>query len=344
MLGAFLFLALFVSTIWWFVGNEPVMARRQIPRKPNKRREARGQPIIEYERNEAVYRPLQPIVVAPSSFDNRGWNPRASFAVPATPSKNQPIPEALAAVVINMEQIGEGSSCRVYSGTTTGTRQSVAVKIFTRDMMKKRDQEWKMRQDIAKHPSLVDFLFPAGPNAIIMELCPGGKLSTFTTRNVKKDPNWHRQVAEMLRSISAGLAHIHNSKYVYLDVKPDNILVSEGKFKLVDFGKMKSMQTLRFPTKKNLWYGDVRYVAPEVYRQDPDILWDGREDVYSLGIVAAEMMYDISPTASAEKEIPQQLHYNVDHPRALCGVVVEMLAANAPSRPLASAIPSKLRF
>lgn len=55
----------------------------------------------------------------------------------------------------------------------------------------------------------------------------------------------HQDVLHAARDVAAGLAHLHENRIVHLDLKPSNVLVSEGRgiirCKIADFGISKEL-------------------------------------------------------------------------------------------------------
>ena len=74
------------------------------------------------------------------------------------------------------------------------------------------------------------------------------------------------------------------------DIKPDNILIKDGKLKLADFGFCKRMGSLDDLTQTVL--GSPVYMAPEILNGD---LYNSKADIWSLGVVFYEMLFGTAP-------------------------------------------------
>jgi hypothetical protein len=99
--------------------------------------------------------------------------------------------------------------------------------------------------------------------------------------------NWSDARA-LLAQISQGLADAHAAGVVHRDLKPSNVLIgSDGVAKLADFGIAKGLDLTRMTATSTL-LGTPAYLAPE----GPA---DERSDLYSLGVIAFEILTGVVP-------------------------------------------------
>ncbi len=102
------------------------------------------------------------------------------------------------------------------------------------------------------------------------------------------------EVIGVLRDVSKALAYAHRQGVVHRDIKPDNVLLSEGTAVVTDFGIAKAISAARTSTPDatltqiGTSIGTPAYMAPEQAAGDPDI--DHRADIYSLGAMAYELL------------------------------------------------------
>ncbi|MGA3058577.1 MAG: protein kinase [Candidatus Limnocylindrales bacterium] len=95
-----------------------------------------------------------------------------------------------------------------------------------------------------------------------------------------------------LVQIAQGLADAHAAGVVHRDLKPSNVLIgSDGVAKLADFGIAKGFDLTRV-TGTSTVLGTPAYLAPE----GP---LDERSDLYSLGIIAFELLTGAAPFAGS---------------------------------------------
>ncbi len=98
---------------------------------------------------------------------------------------------------------------------------------------------------------------------------------------------------EVLDFILQMLNHIkimYNSGYVHRDLKPDNIIVDNDIYRVIDGGLGKNLKEEEGNSvfSHNL-LGTVGYWAPEQQNYPPDYKWNFQTDLYPVGIMAMEM-------------------------------------------------------
>jgi serine/threonine-protein kinase len=131
-----------------------------------------------------------------------------------------------------------------------------------------------------------------------------------------------RQRVELLLQVCEAVAYAHSRLVIHRDLKPSNILVTgDGQVRLLDFGIAKLMQGEReaaASTELTQFAGralTLRYASPEQVRGEA---LGTATDVYSLGVVAFEVLAGVGPY-SAPANAPAELQASIergDLPRA----------------------------
>ena len=155
-----------------------------------------------------------------------------------------------------------------------------------------------------EHPNILPLLTSYTYNGIpnfILPLAEGGDLEHLLTQNRRStDFSRNAQFYGAMSGLASGLQTLHEYKSDVLgremigyhhDLKPKNILVSNGRFILSDFGlsKLKTAADSRTPFKM----GQVHYLAPEC--EDPELdfskgIVSRASDVWSLGCILLEIL------------------------------------------------------
>jgi eukaryotic-like serine/threonine-protein kinase len=94
-----------------------------------------------------------------------------------------------------------------------------------------------------------------------------------------------REVIRYATHFLSGLHNVHSKQLVHLDVKPDNILVTErDEAMLSDFGLAKRTNYAGFAEQDRMY---VRILPPEYFRKSP---FDTRSDIYQVGLTLYRML------------------------------------------------------
>jgi TolB-like protein len=113
----------------------------------------------------------------------------------------------------------------------------------------------------------------------------------------------------ILRDIAGALDYAHRHGVVHRDVKPENVLLSEGGALVADFGVAKALTAAAEGeglTATGLALGTPAYMAPEQATGDPSA--DHRADLYALGVVAYELVTGQAPFAGRTAQALMAAH------------------------------------
>ncbi|WP_438803392.1 Stk1 family PASTA domain-containing Ser/Thr kinase [Nocardia brevicatena] len=188
--------------------------------------------------------------------------------------------------------IARGGMSMVFRGEDTRLDRPVAIKVmdpkFAGDPQFLTRFEFEARA-VAKlrHPSLVE-VYDQGVDGehpfLIMELVQGGTLRELLRERGPMPPHAVRAVAEpVLEAI--GVAH--KAGLVHRDVKPENVLISDGgEVKIADFGLVRAVAAAK-TTSASVILGTAAYLSPEQVTSGTS---DARSDVYAFGILIYELL------------------------------------------------------
>ncbi|MGE4073849.1 MAG: tetratricopeptide repeat protein [Lysobacterales bacterium] len=133
---------------------------------------------------------------------------------------------------------------------------------------------------------------PDGALFFAMEYVPGVPLD----QALREHPITPEALARLLIEVCAGVQHAHQRGLIHRDLKPLNLLVQwvDGAPlpKIIDFGVAISMNGAAPATAVRV-AGTGAYMSPEQKHPGPEGI-DARTDVYALGVVLAECLYQLA--------------------------------------------------
>lgn len=101
---------------------------------------------------------------------------------------------------------------------------------------------------------------------------------------VHKKPLHEDEIAAICLGVLSGLSYLHSLGRIHRDIKAGNILLTDnGVVKLADFGSA----AIKCPA--NSFVGTPYWMAPEVILAMDEGQYDGKVDVWSLGITCIEL-------------------------------------------------------
>ena len=120
------------------------------------------------------------------------------------------------------------------------------------------------------------------------ELCGGGNLKNLL-ENLNDPPALPEStVWYVIRQVATGLNRMHTLKLVHMDIKPENILITEdGVLKLGDLGMTRPVDC-----NEDGLEGDARYIAPELLNSP---IKTRQLDLFSLGVMIWELAAGRNP-------------------------------------------------
>jgi serine/threonine protein kinase len=184
-----------------------------------------------------------------------------------------------------VSKIAEGGMAGVYRAWDHKMRLWRALKVllpeFTqRDILRARFEGEAKTMARLDHPHVIRVYDVGTREALpymVMELAEGGTVNGWVDLH---GPMPARLAVGILIQVADGLAAAHALDVVHRDVKPHNVLITDGSCKITDFGIAHgAVDSER--TRTGATMGTIGYMAPE-QRNDARTV-DARADIYSLG-------------------------------------------------------------
>ena len=248
-------------------------------------------------------------------------------------------------------QIGEGAMGTVYSAVHPLIGKKVAIKVLKPELCANQasiDRFVHEAQAVNQigHPNIVDVFMlselPDGRAYFVMEWLQGEDLKTRLARG----PITAGDACDILDGIARALDAAHAKEIVHRDLKPDNVFLHQVEagplmVKLLDFGIAKLVRVTpgTEKTQTGNMLGTPRYISPEQAR---GIQVDHRSDIYSLGVMAYEMLAGRPPFQGETAmdlvvkhlgEEPPPLSQFTKIPKSLEQCVMRMLEKDPAKRP-----------
>ena len=203
-------------------------------------------------------------------------------------------------------EIGRGGMGVIYRAHDTLLDRDVAIKLLSPSVLGTQGKARLLHEAQAaaklNHPNIVT-VYDAGEDNqepfIVMELVEGRSLHD-------RPPQSLEETLSIARQVCLALEHAHANGIIHRDMKPENILVTNGgAVKLMDFGLARSIAT-RLSVEGTV-VGTVFYLAPE---QALGQEIDGRTDLYALGVMLYELTSGKLPFTAEDplQVISQHIH------------------------------------
>ncbi|MEA2645957.1 MAG: eukaryotic-like serine/threonine-protein kinase [Chloroflexota bacterium] len=207
-----------------------------------------------------------------------------------------------------VRELGRGAMGTVYLGRQVALGRDVAIKQLLGSWSGDEEFLDRFRREgraLARmnHENIVgvyDMTHTGIDVYLVMEYIAGVSLGTIVRRGEGLDRG---QALSVIQQVSAALDYAAGCDILHRDLKPDNVLVTEvGTVKVVDFGltKMLSEQS-KFVTSVGTVMGTPAYMSPEQASGSGAV--DARSDVYTLGVMAYELLTGSLPFTTSMGEV-----------------------------------------
>ena len=255
-------------------------------------------------------------------------------------------------------ELGHGGMATVYLARDTKHARLVAIKVLHPDLARAVGSARFLREiNIAaqlQSPHILPMLDsgeagdPRDPGAgsLLYYIMPYVEGDSLRGRLAREGVFPVSEAMRLLRDVVEGVAHAHRRGVVHRDIKPDNVMLAERHALLMDFGVAKALSgaggaraegasDLTPPptlTSLGISLGTPAYMAPEQAAADPNI--DHRADIYSIGVLAYEMLSGRPPFTGAPQAVmlaqiatppPPLLGVKPDVPPAIAQIVMRCL-------------------
>ena len=206
--------------------------------------------------------------------------------------------------------LGQGGMGIVYRALDPLIQRTVAIKTITKAALDPSDLQYALTrfrheaQAVGRltHPritAIYDYGEDTQTAYIVMELVNGKSLFHHIQNQARFEL---KEIGELIRQLLDGLGYAHSLGVFHRDIKPANVLINDdGRLKLTDFGIARlDSSTL---TQVGEIMGSPGYMSPEQFL---GIEIDARTDLYSVGVIAYELLTGRRPFIGNNAEVMRQ--------------------------------------
>ena len=254
-------------------------------------------------------------------------------------------------------ELGRAGMSRVFLGREPALERAVVIKVLPDtahvDVARFR-REMRLAAGL-QHPHVVPVLQAGELDGMPWFSMPYVAGESLRDR-LAQGPLPLAETVGILRDVADALAYAHGRGIVHRDIKPDNVLMSNGHAVLTDFGVAKALDDApalppsadtdpAHRTGRGMAVGTPAYMSPEQAAGDPDV--DHRADIYALGVLGYELLTGRTPFAGrpTHKQLSAHLvetpvpvgEHRAGVPPALGALVMRCLAKRPEERPATAA-------
>jgi serine/threonine protein kinase len=204
-----------------------------------------------------------------------------------------------------LRRIGSGGMGEVWLAEDTRLLRTVAIKILPHHIAENSEARARLLREARiaaqlNHPSITTIHAIEEQDGLLylaMELVDGKPFGAALAARELSDYD----VVRIGRDIADALAEAHGRGIVHRDIKPDNIMISGARVKVLDFGIAKEVgggeaRPGEYRTEAGMVVGTIEYMSPEQALGKPV---DARTDIFSLGVLLYQALTGTLPFAGA---------------------------------------------
>ena len=202
----------------------------------------------------------------------------------------------------------------VYLANDLRHERQVALKVLRPDLSHSLGAERFLREIALcgklQHPHILPMLDSGQTAGQLWFTMPYVKGESLRQRITRERQLTIDEALRITREVAAALDYAHRQGVIHRDVKPENIMLSDGFALLADFGIGKAIgdtnpheitENVSTLTETGLTLGTAAYMSPEQAMAERNI--DARSDVYSRGAMLYEMLAGEPPFNGATAQV-----------------------------------------
>jgi eukaryotic-like serine/threonine-protein kinase len=205
-------------------------------------------------------------------------------------------------------EIGAGGMATVFLAHDSRHNRKVAIKVMHPDLVDRVGPERFLKEIETtanlQHPHILPLFDSGRVDGTVYYVMPYVQGESLRSRLQREKQLPVADAVRIATEIAAGLDYAHRQGVIHRDIKPDNVLLYDGRALLADFGialAWTDTDGIDRLTRGGVSLGTPQYMSPEQISGEHRL--GPRSDVYALGAVVYEMLVGrppfTGPTAQA---------------------------------------------
>src|ERR1051325_5555192 len=247
-------------------------------------------------------------------------------------------------------EIGRGGMAIVYRAEDVKHGRTVAIKVLSPDLSatigaERFEREIRIAARL-QHPHILPVHDSGEAGGLLYYVMPFVVGESLRDRLGREQQLPIEDAVSIAREVADALTYAHAAGVVHRDIKPDNVMLTNGHAVIADFGIARAAESGDKVTKTGITVGTVTYMSPEQFAGDAV---DPRMDIYALGCVLYEMLVGEPPFTGSTPTIIMARHSMQEVPsirmvRPSVPLPVEAAIARALAKVPADRFPSMADF
>ncbi|EAR98139.2 protein kinase (macronuclear) [Tetrahymena thermophila SB210] len=202
------------------------------------------------------------------------------------------------------------------------TKGIFALKLIDKQMIKEKEMETQLQRELnihsqySNHENVLECLGYFEDEKyyyLLLEYASDGTCASLI-ENLPLRRLTEQQSCNIVKQILESVNYLHKNKIIHRDLKLENVLISNGKVKLCDFGCATFCDNPPYQRRRS-FCGTLDYVSPEMIQ---DQIYDKEIDIWAIGVITFELCSGFAPFTQFNDQQTYSAIQNVKHAWPKC--------------------------